>query len=138
MHWLKLLLILLLQQLGASVWAQSCCSGGVPVANNLGLTPQDVGSWQLNLSYDLNTLQTLKSGTQTLDDAARQRQTHSGLVQLGYNFHKRWSIETFVAYVRQERLITQFGQRDETSTSGIGDVVGLVKYKIRQGARGSN
>ncbi len=110
--------------------AQSCCSGGVPLSNNIGLSPQQLGTWQLNTSYDLNTLSTLKSGTEVLDDDSRQRQTHSFLLQVGYTFSRRWSGEVFISYVRQERRIRQFGQEDFTFTQGIGDAVALVKYQL--------
>lgn len=110
--------------------AQSCCSGGVPLSNNIGLLPQNKGSWQLNWSYDLNTLNTLKAGTEVLDDNSRRRQTHSALFQLGYTFSERWSAEFFISYIRQERRIRQFGREDFTFTQGLGDAVALVKYQL--------
>lgn len=138
MQWYRLIFSGIFCAITGFLLAQSCCSGGVPVANNLGLTPQETGSWQVNISYDLNTLHTLKSGGEVLNDDARQRQTHAALVQLGYSFHPRWSIEGFVSYVRQERLIRQFGRRDETATAGIGDAVALIKYQLYSGTKGSS
>ena len=122
--------LLVMLSCGLHLLAQSCCSGGVPLSNNIGLSPQQKGTWELNTSYDLNTLNTLKTGTEVLDDDSRRRQTHSVLFQLGYTFSRRWSAEVFVSYVRQERRIRQFGQEDFTFTQGIGDAVALVKYQI--------
>ncbi|MEL7422191.1 MAG: transporter [Bacteroidota bacterium] len=127
---LRVVVILMLVSCSLHLRAQSCCSGGVPLSNNIGLSPQQKGTWQLNTSYDLNTLNTLKAGTTVLNDDSRRRQTHSVLFQLGYTFSRRWSAEVFVSYVRQERRIRQFGQEDFTFTQGIGDAVALVKYQL--------
>ena len=110
--------------------AQACCSGGVPVAANIGLPPSSGKTLQVRLSYDLNVLKTLKSGTDVLDDDSRTRRTHSILMEAGYSFSKRISIDGFFSWVRQERVIKQFGKTGHTSTNGIGDAVLLAKYRI--------
>ncbi len=114
----------------AVIYAQSCCSGGVPYASNIGLPVVSGGIWQTNISYDLNTLKTLKEGSVTLEDRARERKTQSLLFQTGYAFSSRWSADLFFSWVKQERTITQFGNTDYVSTSGIGDAALLVKYNI--------
>ena len=110
--------------------AQSCCSGGVPMAGNLGLPLGEEGTIQTSISYDLNLLRTLKAEAETLDDDSRLRTTQSVLLTLGYTFSKRLAIEGFVSWVRQERTITQFGNEDFTYTQGLGDAVVLVKYLV--------
>ncbi len=110
--------------------AQTCCSGGVPVASNLGLPPAAAGAIQLSLSYDLNVLETLKTGTETLEDDSRSRKTHSGLLELGYAFSNKFSVDGLFSFVRQERVISQFNNRNVSTTQGIGDAVFLFKYKV--------
>jgi len=109
---------------------QTCCSGGVPLSNNLGLPNEGQGSWQIGLTYDYNNLNTLKAGWQTLDDDARQRETHSLLINMGYAFSSAWSVEALLTWVNQTRTITQFENRNFTETSGIGDGVFLLKYAL--------
>ena len=112
------------------IFAQTCCSGGVPVSSNLGLPATEGNVVQFSLNYDLNVLETLKSGRVVLDDDARSRKTHSLLLQMGYSLTDRFSADLFFSWVRQERTINQFGNRNFTSTNGIGDAVFLIKYKV--------
>lgn len=109
---------------------QTCCSGGVPLSANLGLPPEEGHTLQINLNYDLNVLETLKAGAKTLDDNSRSRLTHSVLLQAGYSFSDRLSVDALFSWVRQERSIRQFGGEDFTATDGLGDGVFLVKYKL--------
>ena len=109
---------------------QTCCSGGVPISSNLGLPPETKNILQFNLNYDLNVLHTLKTGTRELNDDSRTRRTHSVLIQTGYSFTDRFSMDALFSWVRQERQIQQFGNEDFTATEGIGDAVFLFKYKL--------
>ena len=125
--------LLVLMFFGSSVgqlFAQTCCSGGVPLSGNLGLPASDKGVWQASVSYDLNKLNTLKTGTEKLNDDSRNRLTRSVLLELGYSITNRISVDGFFSWVRQEREITQFGNRDFLHTDGIGDAVVLLKYKF--------
>ncbi len=113
-------------------YGQTCCSGGVPLSNNLGLPNEGKGSSVLGLSYDYNNLNTLKAGTEKLDDNSRLRNTHSILLNYGYSFTDRFSVETLFTWVNQTRTISQFGNENFTETTGIGDAVFLLKYAIPQ------
>ncbi len=112
------------------VLAQTCCSGGVPLSSNLGLPPTDAQTLQFTLSYDVNVLKTLKFEQEQLDDNSRIRRTHSILLEFGYSFSTRFSVDGFFSWVLQERVINQFGNTDFTSTQGIGDAVFLFKYRL--------
>ena len=125
-----LLVIYLLFVITGISFGQTCCSGGVPVSSNLGLPAGESKTLQFSLNYDLNVLETLKAGREVLDDNSRSRKTHSFLFQAGYSFSNRFSADVFFSWVRQERTISQFGNRNFTSTDGIGDAVFLVKYKV--------
>lgn len=110
---------------------QTCCSGGVPISSNLGLPFLEGQSLQINLNYDLNNLNTQKTGNQVDGDRTRERITHSTLLQLGYSLNKKWAIDMLFSYVRQERRIFRQNQlADYTFTEGFGDLVFLLKYKV--------
>lgn len=114
-----------------SGFAQTCCSGGVPISTNLGLPPSLKGTWQFALTYDLNTLNTLKEGTTVIEDNARLRRTHSLILSAGYSVSDRFAMEGLFPYVRQERKITQPGGFDDFEfTQGPGDILLLFKYRI--------
>ncbi len=108
---------------------QTCCSGGVPLSGNVGLTPGNKGDIQFRLSYDLNVLRRLKFGSEILDDNSRTRTTGSILLQTGYSITDNISLEAFIPLVSQRRVIRQNGFEDLTSTFGMGDVSLLLKYK---------
>ena len=76
-----------------SINAQTCCSGGIPLSNNLGLDISEKGTIQVGLNYDYNNLNTLNSGTENLNDDSRLRITHSVLLNAGYSITDRLSAE---------------------------------------------
>ncbi len=112
------------------IHAQTCCSGGIPLSNNLGLSQQEKGGIQIGLNYDYNNLNTLNSGTETLNDNSRLRITHSVLLNANYSVTDRFSIEGLFTWVNQRRKITQFGNENLDQSSGIGDAVVLLKYNF--------
>ncbi len=110
--------------------AQTCCSGGVPLSNNIGLPNEGQGSFLVGLNYDYNNLNTLNAGTDKLNDNSRLRITHSFLLNFGYSFTDRLSVESLFTWVDQSRNISQFGNENVTETSGVGDAVFLGKYSF--------
>ncbi len=118
------LLVLWVQQ----AISQTCCSGGIPLSNNLGLSNEGKGVMQLGLNYDFNNLNTLNAGKNKLDDDSRKRLTHSALLNIGYSITDRFSVESLFTWVNQRRIIDQFGNTDLQETNGIGDAVLLLKY----------
>lgn len=115
---------------GLPISAQTCCSGGVPLSSNLGLPSAEAGNLQLALTYDLNTLRTLKEGVSTIDDQSRNRKTHAVLWQMGYSFGRRFSVDALFSFVRQERTISNDLSQNFVMTEGLGDAVLLLKYRI--------
>ncbi len=113
-----------------ATYSQTCCSGGVPLSNNLGLPNEGKGVFLVGINYDYNNLNTLNARSEKLDDNSRQRITNSVLLNFGYTFSARWSVETLFTWVNQTRTITQFGNENFTETAGIGDAVLLLKYSI--------
>ncbi len=108
--------------------AQTCCSGGIPLSNNLGLAITERGTIQIGLNYDYNNLDILKNGTDNLNDNSRLRTTHSVLLNAAYSFSDNLSVEALFTWVNQQRTITQFGNENSDKTDGIGDAVVLMKY----------
>lgn len=117
-------------RLGMMVEAQTCCSGGVPISSNLGMPIEDPHVLQMNLSYDLNTLNTLKTGREVIKDRNRTRRTHSLIWEASYGFSKRFSADLLLSYVRQERTVNNFNKSERTSSEGFGDATVLLKYEV--------
>lgn len=112
------------------LFSQTCCSGGVPLSNNLGSPNDGKGSLVIGLNYDYNNLNTLNAGSGKLDDDSRLRITNSVLINLGYSFTDKLAIESLFSWVNQTRTISQFGNENLSETSGIGDAVFLLKYAV--------
>ena len=112
------------------VYAQTCCSGGIPISNNIGLENTGAHGLQIGLTYDFNNLNTLNDGNDQLDDDSRKRTTHSGLINAAYGITDKLAVEALVTWVNQRRIISQFGNRDTQSTNGFGDAVVLAKYSF--------
>ncbi len=117
-------------------YSQTCCSGGVPVSSNIGFTNKQSNTLQLSLSANFNTLTSLYTESQRLQDDQRKRTTQSYLIRAHYSISERFAVETFVPFVRQTRSI--FSQTsndvDFESSFGIGDPILLASYKISDSA----
>lgn len=110
--------------------SQTCCSGGIPLSNNIGLPLLEKGTLQLGLNYDYNNLNTLNNGTERLDDNSRLRITHSILLNSSYAISDNFSVESLLTWVNQRRNISQFGNENLDQTTGVGDAVLLFKYDV--------
>jgi hypothetical protein len=114
-----------------NAFGQTCCSGGVPLSNNLGFPVADPGNWQFMVGYDLNVMTTLKSNRETLDENTRKRSTHTILAQAGYTLNQWLSADLFLPFVFQQRILTPVGQAPNmSSTSGVGDLVIMPKIRF--------
>jgi len=109
-------------------YSQTCCSGGVPLSGNIGFEGAESGTLQMELSYDLNYLATLKTGSEIYEDGTRQRTTHSLLVKAGYSIKHWLAIDALFSYVFQGRRITFDDQINQVDTRGLGDAVLMAKF----------
>ena len=125
-----LFIALILSMFHLISYAQTCCSGGVPLSSNLGMPPNDQGIWQFSISYDLLVLNSLKEGSETIEDQSRIRKTQSILTEIGYGITRRIAVDLFIPYVYQQRRIEQFGKTDFVTTNGIGDVALLLNINL--------
>ncbi len=112
------------------VFSQTCCSGGVPLSSTIGLSNESKGVLQLGINYDYNNLNTLNAGDTTLDDESRLRITNAIIGSVGYNITDRVAIEGLFTWINQRRRITNFGNENIVSTTGIGDAVLMAKYAL--------
>jgi hypothetical protein len=113
--------------------SQTCCSGGVPLTGNLGMPSSLRGTWQLSPSYDLNYMNTLKSGDQSLNDANRKRVTQSLIFETGYSLTDFFQISALFTYVFQSRETDVSGAKNKDFIHGIGDAVLLFTYRAGGG-----
>ena len=111
------------------ITAQTCCSGGVPLTGNLGMPSAISGTWQISPSYDLNYLNTLKTGSMVEEDASRKRITQSLMLEAAYSISDHISVSTLFTYVFQSRIIDQFGTQNRDFLSGVGDAVMLLTFR---------
>ena len=122
------------------VSGQGCCSGGAPISANLGFGTAPQRTFQAALNFDLNHLNRLKDGDRLLTGNNRTRDTYSILLNLGYTFIPRFSLDiTLVPYVRQVRVV-EFNNTisDHTIVEGIGDMVILPKFLVTSPANSNN
>lgn len=111
-------------------YSQTCCSGGVPLSNNIGLPFLEKGGSQFGVFYDYNNLNTLNEGSKKLQDNSRLRITNSILFNFSYNITERLLVEGLISWVNQKREITQLSNLNLDESSGIGDGVLLLRYMI--------
>lgn len=127
------LIIFLLPFFVPDIFGQTCCSGGVPLTGNLGMPSAASGTWQFSPSYDLNYMNTLKQGRQTVQDQSRTRLTQSLLFETGYSISDRLYISGLFTYVLQTRRVEQFGSVNTDFLYGVGDAVVLLSYRFTGG-----
>jgi len=111
-----------------SGYSQTCCSGGVPLSGNIGFEGAARGTLQMEFSYDLNFLSTLKSGSELYENGTRKRITHSFLVKTGYSINRWFAVDALFSYVLQGRRILFNDQVDQVNTHGLGDAVVMAKF----------
>jgi len=110
------------------VLSQACCSGGVPLSGNMGFASSGAGSLQMELSYDLNYLSLLKSGSERILEDPRKRLTQSMLYKAGYSISDYLAVDALFSYVFQSRKIQFQETTSIAETNGVGDA--LVMFKL--------
>jgi hypothetical protein len=124
----KFLILFFLISYNQILLSQTCCSGGVPLSNNIGLPFLEKGASQIGVFYDYNNLNTLNEGERKLNDNSRKRITNSILLNFSYNFTDRFLVEGLLSWVNQQRDISQSGTVNFEETKGFGDGVFLFRY----------
>ena len=127
----QVLFTLALIYVGSGSYAQTCCSGGVPLSTNLGFATEDANTLHVALSMDFNRLHTLYNVSESLALNNRKRRTNSYLLRGGYDFAHGVSFEVLLPFIVQHREIAQNnGGSDRQKSNGVGDIVLLARKKI--------
>lgn len=117
-------------------FSQTCCSGGVPLAGNIGgVYPSDQGVLSAAVNLDGNYLRKLKDGNDELNDETRERVTYSTLLRFVYTVNDRVALEALFSHVIQQRWIKAQGSRELTRTAGFGDMVLMGYYNYAKPGR---
>jgi len=115
------------------IMGQACCSGGVPISNQIGVRPADKHQLSIRGTYDGNFLNSFYNGSDKLDDTNVKRFSQTFFVQGIYGVSDRLSINAMMAYVHHTRTVTSaFADVPPTKVSGIGDAILLLQYKLVQ------
>ncbi len=116
--------------LPTTIFAQACCSGGTPLAGNIGLRPMSAGDVFFDLTYDYNTQRTLLSGSTVLDDNRRERNTNALLARAGYALTDHLSFTAILSWIDEEEKVQALsGGTNRLGASGLGDAIALVQYE---------
>jgi hypothetical protein len=91
------------------------------------------GNWQFSASYDLNYLNTLKTGNETVPDGSRTRLTQSILFETGFSLSEHFHISGLFTYVFQSRVINTGLGSNKDNLHGLGDAVILFTYRAGGG-----
>ena len=121
-------LALLLFSFPAPAFAATCSCAGVPLLASIDTSAKEKGELFFNYIAEFHQISDLVSGTEDVpDETGRDRNTFSQVISASYAITDRWSVSALLSYINHERKIglSSFG---ETSSSGIGDGVILVRY----------
>ena len=116
-------------ELYSKVVAQACCSGGVPISNNIGIRPINEKTISFRAIYDANVLNSFFTGSEKLEDESIKRFSQTAFLQGIYGINNRISINTMISYVHHKRSNVDLPDQT-TITSGIGDATFLVQVKV--------
>ena len=113
------------------IMGQACCSGGVPISNQIGVRPADKHQLSIRGSYDGNLLSSFYNGSEKLDDTNVKRFSQTIFLQGVYGISDNLSINTMIGYVHHTRtVINTYAEAPPTKVSGIGDAILLAQYKL--------
>ncbi len=124
--------ILALILLPLTVGAQACCSGGTPLAGNLGLRPVSGGNFYVDLTYDYNTQRTLLNGSRLLADNRRERTTHAVLSRAAYGITDRFAVAGILSWINEREIVSVAGRTNQFAATGIGDAILIAQYEAVQ------
>lgn len=114
-----------------SMFAQTCCSGGVPVSSNIGFPSGETKQLQFGIGYDYNQITRLYNENNILSDNNRKRSTQSYLFRASYQWQRRFATELFVPLIRQSRNIQTLSNTNDREISfGLGDPALLLSYDV--------
>ena len=109
-------------------FAATCSCAGVPLLTYIDTSATEKGQLFINYTSEYHQISDLVSGSDDVpDETGRDRNTFSQVLSGSYALTDRWSVSALVSYVKHSRKIGS-SFLGETTTSGIGDSVILVRY----------
>ncbi len=112
-------------------FGQACCSGGVPISNNIGVRPIDNSQFIIRGLYDANFLNSFYTGSDKLEDNNIKRLSQTYFLQGIYGITDKLSVNAMLSYVIHKRTVqNSFSSDPVSSENGFGDAILLLQYKI--------
>jgi len=108
--------------------AATCSCAGVPLLASINTSAREKGDLFFNYIAEFHQISDLVSGSDDVpDETGRDRHTYSHVISASYAITDQWSVSALLSYVKHFRKIG-LSQIGETTSSGIGDGVILVRY----------
>ena len=116
--------------LSSQLSGQACCSGGTPLAGNIGLRPLQAKSIFIDLTYDYNTQRSLLTGSEVLDDDRRERNTNAILARASYAITDNFALSGIISWINEEERVKALnGGINRFAATGVGDAIAMVQYQ---------
>ncbi len=110
---------------------QACCSGGIPLAKNIGVRPVEEKHLNLRIQYEANILNSFYTGTEKLETATAKRLSQSIFLQGNFGLSNRFSVHTLFSWIHHKRYsINSPYAGDSEKAMGFGDAVVMLQYKV--------
>ncbi len=114
-----------------SALGQACSCGGAPLMGSLEFPTTNNGAWRIGLTYEFHEIADVVSGSTELNDNTRQRNVHSGLLDISYGITDRISASAIFTVLQQERETNSAeGTGEFLRTRGVGDGVVMMKSDL--------
>ena len=115
-----------------SIYSQACCSGGTPLAGNIGLRPMGARDVYLDLTYDYNRQGTLLNGSTILNDNRRERNTNSLLSRISYGITSRLAVTGILSWINEKEIVQAIAGTNQFSATGLGDAIVIAQFESLQ------
>ncbi len=127
--------LLLLMAYMDTGWAQTCCTGGVPITGAIRLNQPEKKSLGLALNYDNNKIEDFFQEDEKLDADYIQRRTTTISLQADYGLTDKLSLLLLVPYAWMSEGVTQGNATEEVQKSSLGDISLMGNYIIYNKSR---
>ena len=113
-------------------YSQTCSCAGAPLLGAQSSGASGQGNLLIGFTHEFNQITNLYTGSQRITNDSAERNTQSSLLEINYGLTDRLSLTGTFSYVRKERTsgLTSPSGTQTSSTSGIGDVMVLVRYTL--------
>jgi hypothetical protein len=113
-----------------TAWAQTCCTGGVPITGAIRLNQPEKNSFGLALNYDNNKIEDFFQEDEKLDADYIQRRTTTVSIQADYGLTEKLSLLLLIPYAWMSEGVTQGSTTEQVQKSSLGDISLMGNYII--------